>query len=81
MNLFSAKIETEGHILRVNNAIHCSVILVCCNKRTKRVVTTSGIFPSHLDGSVNKECLRYPERYRSTFPFVHGLSTLITQIM
>jgi hypothetical protein len=47
----------------------------------KRGVAISGNLPSHLDGSINKECFCFPKRYGSTFPFEKGLSTLITKIM
>ena len=80
MNLFSAKSEIERHILRVNNAMstlqHNLDLFI--DSVINAHVTTSGIHPSHLDGSINEECVCFPKRCRSTFPFEQGLSTLNT---
>jgi hypothetical protein len=51
-------------------------LLIECNKCTKRGLTTSDNFPSYLDGTINKECVCFLKRYRSTFSFEQGLSAL-----
>jgi hypothetical protein len=86
MNLFSAKIEIDGHILRANNAMNtlqCDIdfLIDSVINAQKEVLQPQVISPVTWLETLNKECLRYPKRYCSTFHFVQGLSTHITEVM
>ena len=85
MNLFSAKIEIEGHILRANNAMNTlqhnlDLLIDSVINAQKMGVATSGNLPSHLDGSINKEGFCFPKIYCSTFPLSKESARLLLRL-
>jgi hypothetical protein len=72
INLFSMKIEVEGHMLRVNKVInvlqHNLDLFDSVMNTQKGVLQHQIIFPDHLNGSLNKECLRFSKIHHFTFP-------------
>jgi hypothetical protein len=58
-NMVSAKIEVEGHILKVTSAMNAVQrnldLLIECNTRPKGDVISSGHFSHHLDGVADEE--------------------------
>ena len=82
MNLFSAKIQIEGHILRVNNAMstlqrNLDLLIDSVVNAQKGVLQPQIISPVTLMEALI-QCVCFPKRYRSTFPFEQGLGTLNT---
>jgi len=83
INLFSAKIEIDGHILRVNNAMNTlqrnlGLLIDSVINAQKGVLQPQVISPVTLMEALMKSVSK---RYRFTFPFEQGLNSIITQIM
>jgi len=85
MNMFSANIEIEGHILRINSAMNTlqrnhDLLIDSVINAQKGVLQPQVIYPvTFMETLIKSFC--FPKRYRSTFPFEQGLSTLMTPIM
>jgi hypothetical protein len=85
MNLFNVKIETEGHILRINNELsilqrNSYLLIDSIIHAQKGVLQPQVVSPDALMEALIK-CYCPPQGHHSPLPLEQGLSTSVTQSM
>jgi hypothetical protein len=85
INLFNAKIETEGHILRVNNAVNtlqCSLDLLIDSviNAQKGVLQPQVISPVTLMEALIKSVSAFPKDTALPFPLSKGSAHLLLRL-